>query len=55
MKLFLALALLALIAAAALLGSPWMSQRFHMPEQKTSAHERKTAGPHWEPAVFDSV
>jgi len=43
-KTFLALAILALIAAAALLGSPWMSQRFHMPPDKHPAQQRETAG-----------
>ncbi|MGE8388944.1 MAG: hypothetical protein ACN6O4_13030 [Pseudomonas sp.] len=51
MKTFLALALLALIAAAALLGSPWMNGRFHMPADKTPAQQRETAGSPREPAV----
>lgn len=51
MKLSLALAILALIAAAALLGSPWMNQRFHMPEGKHQAQQRETAGSPREPAV----
>ncbi|MFJ4345607.1 hypothetical protein [Pseudomonas sp. NPDC089401] len=54
MKPFLALAIAALIAAAALLGSPWMNQRFHMPEQKTQAAQRETAGSPREPAVSNS-
>lgn len=44
MKAYIAVAILALIAAAALLGSPWMNQRFHMPEEKSQAHQRETAG-----------
>jgi len=44
MKTFLAVAILALIAAAALLGSPWMNQRFHMPAEKSHAQQRETAG-----------
>ncbi|ATP50956.1 hypothetical protein V7V80_03005 [Pseudomonas kermanshahensis] len=51
MKTFLALAILALIAAAALLGSPWMNQRFHMPPDKHPAQQRETAGSPREPAV----
>ncbi|MGF6393505.1 hypothetical protein QFZ86_002413 [Pseudomonas plecoglossicida] len=51
MKTSLALAILALIAAAALLGSPWMNQRFHMPAEKTQAQQRETAGSTREPAV----
>jgi len=51
MKTFLALALLALIAAAALLGSPWMNGRFHMPADKNPAQQRETAGSPREPAV----
>ncbi len=51
MKLSMALAILALIAAAALLGSPWMNQRFHMPEDKHQAQQRETAGSPREPAV----
>ena len=51
MKAFLALAILALIAAAALLGSPWMNQRFHMPDEKPQAQQRETAGSPREPAV----
>ncbi|HDS1818580.1 hypothetical protein [Pseudomonas putida] len=51
MKTFLALAILALIGAAALLGSPWMNQRFHMPPDKNPAHQRETAGSPREPAV----
>lgn len=51
MKTFLALALLALIAAAALLGSPWMNGRFHMPADKTPAQQRERAGSPREPAV----
>ena len=54
MKLSLALAILALIAAAALLGSPWMNQRFHMPEGKHPAQQRETAGSPREPAVSNS-
>ena len=51
MKTFLAAAILALIAAAALLGSPWMNQRFHMPAEKSQAQQRETAGSPREPAV----
>jgi len=51
MKTFLALAILALIAAAALLGSPWMNQRFHTPPHKHPAQQRETAGSPREPAV----
>ncbi|MBH3412674.1 hypothetical protein [Pseudomonas putida] len=51
MKLSLALAILALIAAAALLGSPWMNPRFHMPEGKHQVQQRETAGSPREPAV----
>ncbi|WP_231386136.1 MULTISPECIES: hypothetical protein [Pseudomonas] len=51
MKPFLALALLALISAAALLGSPWMNGRFHMPADKTPTHQRETAGSTREPAA----
>jgi len=51
MKPFLAFALLALIAAAALLGSPWMNGRFHMPADKKPAQQRETAGSPREPAV----
>ena len=47
----IALAILALIATAALLGSPWMNQRFNMPEEKTQAQQRETAGSSREPAV----
>ncbi|MDH1576336.1 MULTISPECIES: hypothetical protein [Pseudomonas] len=54
MKTFLALALLALITAAALLGSPWMNGRFHMPEDKPPAHQRETAGSTREPAASDN-
>lgn len=39
-KTYIALAILALIAAAALLGSPWMNQRFHMPAEKAQAVSR---------------
>ncbi|WP_085273293.1 MULTISPECIES: hypothetical protein [unclassified Pseudomonas] len=53
MKTFLALAILALIAAAALLGSPWMNQRFHMPPDKYPAQQRETAGSSREPAVLN--
>jgi len=51
MKPYIALAILALIGAAALLGSPWMNQRFHMPAEKTQAQQRETAGSPREPAV----
>jgi len=51
MKPYIALAILALIAAAALLGSPWMNQRFHMPAEKAQAQQRETAGSPREPAV----
>ena len=54
MKTFLALAILALIAAAALLGSPWMNQCFHMPAEKAQAQQRETAGSPREPAVSNS-
>ncbi|WP_409261015.1 hypothetical protein [Pseudomonas putida] len=54
MPLSLALAILALIAAAALLGSPWMNQRFHMPTQNHQAQQRETAGSPREPAVSNS-
>ncbi len=58
MKVSIALAILALIATAALLGSPWMNQRFHMPEEKTQVHQRETAGSpppkRGEPAVSNS-
>ncbi|MEN5305557.1 MULTISPECIES: hypothetical protein [unclassified Pseudomonas] len=54
MKISLALAILALIAAAALLGSPWMNQRFHMPEEKHHAQQRETAGSQREPAVSNN-
>ncbi|MFK0309904.1 hypothetical protein ACIQUF_01560 [Pseudomonas sp. NPDC090233] len=54
MKKFLALALLALIAAAALLGSPWMKGRFHMPAEKTHTQQRETAGSTREPAVSNN-
>ncbi len=54
MKLSMALAILALIAAAALLGSPWMNQRFHMPAHKHQAQQRETAGSPREPAVSKS-
>jgi len=54
MKISLALAILALIAAAALLGSPWMSQRFHMPTEKHQAQQRETAGSPREPAVSNN-
>ena len=54
MKTSLALAILALIAAAALLGSPWMNQRFHMPAEKAQAQQRETAGSPGEPAVSKS-
>lgn len=54
MKLSMALAILALIAAAALLGSPWMNQRFHMPADKHQAQQRETAGSPREPAVSKS-
>ena len=40
MKTYLALAILTLIAAAALLGSPWMNQRFHMPDRHASEKAR---------------
>ncbi|WP_449433703.1 hypothetical protein [Pseudomonas putida] len=62
-KTSLALAILALIAASALLGSPWMNQRFHLSNQhpaqhqldsKTSSQESKTAGSTREPAVSNS-
>ncbi|MBF8670595.1 hypothetical protein IR012_22550 [Pseudomonas putida] len=45
MKTFIALAILALIATAALLGSPWMNQRFHMPAEKTMPNNAKRPGP----------
>lgn len=45
MKPYIALAILALIGAAALLGSPWMNQRFHMPAEKAQAQQRETPGP----------
>ncbi|WP_338747492.1 hypothetical protein V3D52_09975 [Pseudomonas putida] len=51
MKPYIALAILALIGAAALLGSPWMNQRFHMPAGKAQAQQRETAGSPREPAV----
>ncbi len=51
MKTYIALAILALIATAALLGSPWMNQRFHMPAEKPQAQQRETAGSQREPAV----
>ncbi|ELF6205162.1 hypothetical protein RNI54_001964 [Pseudomonas putida] len=51
MKPYIALAILALIGTAALLGSPWMSQRFHMPADKAQAQQRETAGSPREPAV----
>lgn len=51
MKTYIALAILTLIATAALLGSPWMNQRFHMPAEKTQAQQRETAGSSREPAV----
>jgi hypothetical protein len=51
MKTYIALAILALIAAAALLGSPWMNQRFHRPAEKAQAQQRETAGSPREPAV----
>lgn len=51
MKTYIALAILALIATAALLGSPWMNQRFHMPAGKPQAQQRETAGSQREPAV----
>ena len=54
MKTFIALAILALIATAALLGSPWMNQRFHMPEEKNHARQSETAGSPREPAVSRS-
>jgi len=54
MKISLALAILALIAAAALLGSPWMNQPFHMPAEKPQAQQRETAGSPREPAVSNS-
>lgn len=54
MKIYLALAILALIAAAGLLGSPWMNQRFHMPAEKNQAQQRETAGSTREPAVSRS-
>lgn len=54
MKTFLAAAILALIAAAALLGSPWMNQRFHMPAEKSQAQQRETAGSHREPAASNN-
>ncbi len=54
MKIFLALAIVALIAAAALLGSPWMNQRFHMPAEKHQAQQRETAGSTREPAASNS-
>ncbi|MFP3406400.1 hypothetical protein SB757_17310 [Pseudomonas sp. SIMBA_065] len=56
MKTYLALAILTLIAA--LLGSPWMNQRFHMPDrhasEKSQALNAKTAGSPREPAVSNS-
>lgn len=54
MKTYIALAILALITAAALLGSPWMNQRFHMPAEKVQAQQRETAGSPGEPAVSKS-
>jgi hypothetical protein len=54
MKTYIVLAILALIAAAALLGSPWMNQRFHMPAEKAQAQQRETAGSPGEPAVSKS-
>ncbi|MBH3418411.1 hypothetical protein [Pseudomonas putida] len=51
MKPYIALAILALIGAAALLGSQWMNQRFHMPAEKPQAQQRETAGSPREPAV----
>ena len=54
MKTYIALAILALIAAATLLGSPWMNQRFHMPAEKVQAQQRETAGSPGEPAVSKS-
>ncbi|MFJ4387340.1 hypothetical protein ACIP02_23840 [Pseudomonas sp. NPDC089408] len=51
LRTYIALAILALIAAAALLGSPWMNQRFHMPAEKHQAQQRETAGSPREPAV----
>ncbi|WP_289132838.1 hypothetical protein [Pseudomonas sp. BCRC 81390] len=54
MKTYLALAILALIATAALLGLPWMNQRFHMPAEKHPAQQRETAGSPREPAVSRS-
>ncbi|GLO09236.1 TPA: hypothetical protein QEM76_004418 [Pseudomonas putida] len=51
MKPYIALAILALIGTAALLGSPWMNQRFHMPADKAQAQQRETAGSPREPAV----
>ena len=61
-KVSLALAILALIAAAALLTSPWMNQRFHVSELtaapmfngKSPAQQPKTAGSPREPAVLNS-
>lgn len=44
-KTYIALAILALIAAAALLGSPWMNQRFHMPAEKPRPNNAKRPGP----------
>ncbi|NIE76184.1 hypothetical protein F3J45_17235 [Pantoea sp. Ap-967] len=54
MKLSLAIAIVALIAAAALLGSPWMNQRFHMPVEQSQAQQRETAGSPREPAASNS-
>ncbi|MBV4491062.1 hypothetical protein [Pseudomonas oryzicola] len=54
MKTYLTLAILALVATAALLGSPWMNQRFHMPAEKNHAQQRETAGSSREPAVSPS-
>ncbi|WP_317658382.1 hypothetical protein [Pseudomonas sp. KU43P] len=51
MKTSLALAILALIAAAALLGSPWMNQDFRMPVEKNPTQQRETAGSTREPAA----
>lgn len=53
-KISLALAILALIAAAVLLGSPWMNQGFHMPAEKHPAPQREAAGSSKEPAASTS-
>ena len=51
MKPYIALASQARSGAAALLGAPWMNQRFHMPAEKAQAQQRETAGSPREPAV----